>query len=164
MDDVGANELSAMLWRERELLELLTFKLEEEQLILMSGKTRWLQHATREVEQVLNLVREAGLGRSVEVAALATEWGTDENATLRELIDKAPGGAWSEILSSHLTSMAGLTSQIKDLRDVNEQFLRAAARSTQETLAGLDNDLSTYDSRGESDLAAAGARLIDKSL
>jgi hypothetical protein len=68
---VGANELSALLWRERELLELLIFKLEEEQLLLMSGKSRWLQHATREVEQVLNLVREAGLGRSVEVAALA---------------------------------------------------------------------------------------------
>ncbi|HYI32763.1 MAG TPA: flagellar protein FlgN [Glaciibacter sp.] len=161
---MGANELSAMLWRERELLELLTFKLEEEQLILMSGKTRWLQHATREVEQVLNLVREAGLGRSVEVAALAREWGTDENATLRELIDKAPGGAWTEIFSSHLTSMASLTAQIKELRDVNEQFIRAAARSTQETLAGFDQDLSTYDSRGASDLAAAGAQLIDQSM
>lgn len=161
---MGANELSAMLWRERELLELLTFKLEEEQLILMSGKTRWLQHATREVEQVLNLVSEAGLGRSVEVAALAREWGTDENATLRELIDQAPGGAWTEIFSSHLASMAGLTAQIKDLRDVNEQFLRAAARSTQETLAGFDHDLGTYDSRGESGLAPAGAQLIDQSM
>lgn len=161
---MGANELSAMLWRERELLELLTFKLEEEQLILMSGKTRWLQHATREVEQVLNLVREAGLGRSVEVAALSREWGTDENATLRELIDQAPDGAWTEIFSSHLTSMAGLTGQIKDLRDVNEQFLRAAARSTQETLAGFDLDLGTYDSRGESGSAAAAAQLIDQSM
>lgn len=161
---MGANELSAMLWRERELLELLTFKLEEEQLILMSGKTRWLQHATREVEQVLNLVREAGLGRSVEVAALAREWGTDENAALRELIDRAPGGPWAEIFASHLSSMAGLTGQIRDLRDVNEQFLRAAARSTQETLAGLDHEAGTYDARGESDLAAVGARLIDQSL
>lgn len=31
---MGANELSALLWRERELLELLVFKLEEEQLLL----------------------------------------------------------------------------------------------------------------------------------
>ena len=50
---MGANELSALLWRERELLELLTFKLEEEQLLLTAGRTRWIEHATREVEQVL---------------------------------------------------------------------------------------------------------------
>jgi hypothetical protein len=161
---MGATELSAMLWRERELLELLTFKLEEEQLILMSGKTRWLQHATREVEQVLERVREAGLGRSVEVAALAREWGTDENAALRELIARAPSGPWAEIFTSHLNAMSALTTQIKDLRDTNEQFLRAAMRSTQETLAGLDNDTSTYDARGESDLVSAGARLFDQSL
>lgn len=164
MSDVGANELSAMLWRERELLELLTFKLEEEQLILMSGKTRWLQHATREVEQVLGLVREAGLGRSVEVAAVAREWGTDENAALRELIAEAPSGPWAEIFSSHLTSMASLTAQIRDLRDNNEHYIRAATRSTQETLAGLNLETNTYDARGDSDLAAAGAQLFDRSL
>jgi hypothetical protein len=161
---MGATELSAMLWRERELLELLTFKLEEEQLLLMSGKTRWLQHATREVEQVLERVREAGLGRSVEVAALAKEWGTDENAALRELIAHAPAGPWAEIFTSHLTAMSSLAAQIKELRDSNEQFLRQAARSTQETLAGLDSEPNTYDARGESDLATAGARLFDQSL
>jgi FlgN protein len=161
---VGANELSAMLWRERELLELLIFKLEEEQLLLMSGKTRWLQHATREVEQVMNLVREAGLGRSVEVAALAREWHTAEDATLREVVERAPSGPWGEIFAAHLIAMTSLTNQIKALRDVNEQFLRAATRSTQETLAGLDTDASTYDAHGSSDTAGAGARLFDRSL
>ncbi|MCU1443145.1 MAG: flagellar biosynthesis protein FlgN [Cryobacterium sp.] len=161
---MGANELSAMLWRERELLELLIFKLEEEQLLLMSGKTRWLQHATREVEQVLNLVREAGLGRSVEVSALAREWGTGEDAALRELIAHAPSGPWGDIFTAHLSAMTGLTSQIKELKDVNEQFLRAAARSTQETLVGLNTDPNTYDSRGATDSTATGARLFDQSL
>lgn len=161
---MGANELSALLWRERELLELLIFKLEEEQLLLMSGKTRWLQHATREVEQVMNLVRETGLGRSVEVAALAREWNTAEDATLREVVAQAPNGPWGEIFAAHLSAMTTLTNQIKALRDVNEQFLRAAVRSTQETLAGLHDDQSTYDSRGESDAAASSARLFDKIL
>ena len=64
---MGAHELSALLWRERELLELLVFKLEEEQLLLITaGKARWLQFATREVEQVMERVREAGLARTVE--------------------------------------------------------------------------------------------------
>ena len=73
---MSATELSALLWRERELLELLIFKLEEEQLLLTAGKSRWIQHATREVEQVMNLLRESALGRTVAVAALSLEWGT----------------------------------------------------------------------------------------
>jgi len=46
---MAASELSAQLWKERELLELLLFKLEEEQLLLIAGKSRWISHATREV-------------------------------------------------------------------------------------------------------------------
>lgn len=161
---MGANELSALLWRERELLELLIFKLEEEQLLLTAGKSRWLQHATREVEQVMNLVREAGLARSVEVSTLATAWGTDEDATLREVVAHAPAGPWVEIFAAHLKAMIELTGQIKELRDVNEQFLRVASRSTQETLAGLDTDASTYDARGTAGSSASSARLFDRSL
>ena len=104
---MGAHELSALLWRERELLELLVFKLEEEQLLLMTaGKARWLQFATREVEQVMERVREAGLARTVEVSKLAAEWGADENATLRELSDHAPADTWAEIFGAHLGAMS----------------------------------------------------------
>ena len=37
---MSANDLSNLLWRERELLELLVFKLEEEQLLLVAGRAR----------------------------------------------------------------------------------------------------------------------------
>ena len=37
---MSANDLSACLWRERELLDLLAFKLEEEQFLLTTGKSR----------------------------------------------------------------------------------------------------------------------------
>ena len=161
---MGANELSALLWRERELLELLIFKLEEEQLLLRNGKSRWLQHATREVEQVMNLVREAGLGRSVEVSAAAKDWGTNEEATLSELVAHAPAGAWAEIFAAHLKAMIDLTTQIKELRDANEQFLRAAARSAQETLAELHDDANTYGANGATDSPTTGARLFDQNL
>lgn len=160
---MGAQELSALLWKERELLELLTFKLEEEQLILTSGKSRWLQHATREVEQVVEHLRSTGLGRSVEVSALARTWGSDESATLRELVAQAPSGPWGEIFDSHLKAMIALTSQVRELRDANDQFLRAAARSVQETLVSVGPEAGTYDFRGATG-ADAGARLFDRSL
>lgn len=161
---MGANELSALLWRERELLELLVFKLDEEHLLLQGGKSRWLQHATREVEQVLNHVREAGLARSVEVATLATEWGTAEDATLRQLAANAPAGPWGEIFAAHLNAMGDLTSQIRELRDVNERFIRAAARSTQETLTTVQANPQTYDASGVTDVPATDARIFDRNL
>jgi hypothetical protein len=162
--DVGANELSAALWRERELLDLLVFKLEEEQLLLAAGKTRWLQFATREVEQVMDRLRAASLARTVEVSSVAKEWGTDENATLRELVEHAPEGAWAELFAAHLTAMSELTSQIADLRDLNEKYLRSAIRSSQETLAGPRDDTGLYNASGTSGSAATGARLFDQSV
>ena len=46
-------KLSQILWLERELLDNLLFRLEEEQMVLASGRTRWLVKAARDVENVL---------------------------------------------------------------------------------------------------------------
>ena len=159
---MSANELSTLLWRERELLELLLFKLEEEQLLLAAGKSKWLPFATREVEQVLVRLRTAGMERTVESAALAAEWGLPDEATLRELVDVSPSLTWRDILSSHLTALTNLTAQIAEIRDTNLTFLRAAARSTQETLAGMAPDAGGYDGRGAPAMAGGTAHLFDR--
>ncbi|MGN6324957.1 flagellar protein FlgN [Pseudolysinimonas sp.] len=161
---MGAQELSTRLWQERELLDLLVFKLEEEQLLLTSGKTRWLPFATREVEQVLERLRVAGVERTVEVAALAAEWGLPDDATLRALIDGAPSTAWADAFRGHLQALTDLTAQITALRDSNLQYLRAASRSTQETLARLDAESGTYDASGEASASPAVARLFESDL
>ena len=159
---MAASELSAQLWRERELLELLLFKLEEEQLLLVAGKSRWIAHATREVEQVMDRMRAVGLARTVEVATLAEEWGIGPDATLRELAAAAPDGIWADIFGSHLAAMTELTGQIADVRDTNERLLREAARSTQETLNGLAGapGAGVYDASGDN-RADQGARFFD---
>ena len=161
---MGVNELSASLWRERELLDLLVFKLEEEQLLLAAGKSRWLQYATREVEQVMERLRTAALARSVEVSAVTREWGAHPSATLRELVEHAPEGPWADLFTAHLQAMTELTTQIKHLRDLNEQLLRAAIRSSQETLAGGGAEMGTYTAAGASGTRTASALIFDKSL
>lgn len=161
---MGVNELSAVLWRERELLEMLLFKLEEEQLLLTAGKSRWVGHASREIEQVMNRLRDAALGRSVEVTELAAEWGSPEDATLREIIAVAPAGPWHDIFEAHLVAMTELTNQIREVRDVNEQFLRTAVRGVQETLAGAEAVASTYDASGATEHAHMSSMLFDEKL
>lgn len=161
--DTTVQDLSARLWYERELLDLLTFKLEEEQLVLTAGRTRWLSHATREVEQVLERLRAAGLERAAAAAAVAHAWELPDDASLRDLADGAPDAAWAEILTAHLAAMTDQTATIRALRDANSQFLRAAARSTQETLATTEPPATTYDAQGRP-AAAGDAHLFDRSL
>lgn len=161
---MGVNELSAVLWRERELLEMLLFKLEEEQLLLAAGKSRWVGHASREIEQVMVRLRDTALSRSVEVADVAIEWECAEDATLREIIAAAPAGPWQDIFAAHLTAMTELTAQIRELRDVNEQFLRTAVRSVQETLAGVETAPGTYDANGAAHATHASSMLFDEKL
>ena len=161
---MGAHELSALLWREREMLELLTFKLEEEQLLLSAGRTRWLPFATREVEQVLERLRQSAFERSIEVSEVSQQWGTSEDATLKEIIANAPSEAWKETFSSHLAALNELAGGIASLRDSNLQFLRAASRSTQETLAHIVTDTGTYDAKGAADIPSPRARLLDNEL
>jgi len=161
---MSANELSALLWKERELLELFQFKLEEEQLLLVSGKSRWIGMATREVESVLEKVHAAGLTRSVEAASVATAWGLPDDAPLADIAAQAPQGPWTDILAAHLTALRDVTAEIATLREANEQYLRAAYRSTQETLATLDDERPGYNKSGAGAAAHAGARIIDTSL
>src|SRR3954451_22568776 len=155
---MSANELSTLLWRERELLELLVFKLEEEQLVLTAGRSKWLHQATPEVEAGLGRLRTAGIERTVEASAVAIEWGIGEDATLRQLVEHAPSDVWQDILQSHLTALTALTAQIADVRDTNLTYLRAATRATQETLAtvGAAEPVGGYTGRGRT-TAGSGA-------
>ncbi|XAS64619.1 flagellar protein FlgN [Pseudarthrobacter sp. So.54] len=162
---MAIHELSALLWRERELLDVLTFKLEEEQLLLTSGKSRWLPHGTKEVEQVLAHLSQASLARTIEAAVVAETWGLPTDVSLGELAAAAPQGAWSEILSAHLSAMTKQTALIKELRDSNEQYLRTAVRSTQESLADLRPTAAagTYDAHGKT-AETAGSRIFDQQF
>jgi hypothetical protein len=160
---MGANELSMQLWRERELLEMLIFKLEEQRLLLESGGMRWIHFATREIEQVLERLRESGLSRDVEVAALAREWGVAEPVTLAQLLDAAPTESWRDIFSDHRVALTSLMGEVAQLKGSNEVHLRAAGRAVEETLAGLEANAGVYDTHGGRSREDQ-ARIVDREM
>src|SRR3954452_4532815 len=108
---MGLAEVSNILWQERQLMELLLFKLEEEQLVLASGRTRWLNHATREVEMVLEEIKRAELARAVEVDAVAGQLGLLAGPSLRELSEAAPA-PWGGLLDQHRKAFLTLTQEV----------------------------------------------------
>ncbi|WP_245885647.1 flagellar export chaperone FlgN [Xylanimonas oleitrophica] len=155
--------LSDVLWAERRLLELLLFKLEEEQLLLTSGRSRWLGHAAREVAKVLDEIRSAEVGRAAEADAAAVALGLEPGTPLGELALAAPA-PWDELLLSHRDAFAQLTSEISELADGNRELLAVSHRATQETLLALRRESETYDDTGHAASIDRSGQIFDASL
>jgi hypothetical protein len=161
---MSLTEVSSILWRERELLDLLLFKLEEEQLLLAAGRSRWLGHATREVEMVLDELRRADLGRAVEVEAVAVSLGLDASVSLRQLAENAPP-PWDDILREHRNAFLAATQEISAMAQANKELLSTGVRAARETLMSLgETEVATYDPSGQSVQRTRGPRLLNEAI
>lgn len=155
--------LSLILWRERELLETLLFKLEEEQLLLASGRTRWLMRATQEVEAVLQSIRETEILRSVAADEAAAAMGLAATPSLRALAD-AVGEPWHTILVEHRDAFVSITQEISALADANRELVTAGYQSARETLMSLGETASGYGQDGTATTESPRHLLVDRSL
>jgi hypothetical protein len=160
---MGASELSALLWQERELLDLLEYRLEVQHALLTAGSGRWAQRAADDIESATAQLRKLNLVRDLEVQAVAREWGVpDELPTLRSLIAAAPAdGPWPEIFTAHLRAMLASVERVGARRDENGRLLREAIRHTQESLAGTGDRPGTYTAHGVAAPAAPVALLFE---
>ncbi|HET7690414.1 MAG TPA: flagellar protein FlgN [Nocardioidaceae bacterium] len=155
--------LSLILWRERELLDTLLFKLEEEQLVLAGGRTRWLNRAAREVELVLETVRETEALRAVAVDQEAAVLGLGPNPSLRALID-AVGEPWRTILEDHRQAFLQVTQELTAMAEANRDLVTTGLRTARETLLALDENVTGYAHDGSAVVPHARPRLVDRSL
>ena len=162
---MGLSEVSNILWQERQLLELLLFKLEEEQLVLASGRNRWLSHATREVEMVLEEIKRTEVARAIEVDTAAAELGLPAGPSLRQLAEVAQS-PWKGILEQHRRAFLTVTQEIIALAQVNRDLLSKGQRATREALAWLgDGEAEVYSQAGVATSSApTGPRLINEAL
>ena len=159
-------DVSNILWHERQLLELLVFKLEEEQLVLASGRTRWLQHATREVETVLGEIKRMELDRSIHVEGLGAVLGIESNPSLRELGELSPA-PWDKIFQEHRRALMDLTLEIDGVAKANRDILTRGQLATREALAALgDAELTGYTPAGSAaaERGLGTRRLFDEAI
>jgi hypothetical protein len=162
---MGLREVSNILWRERHLLELLLFKLEEEQLLLAAGRDRWLARATREVEMVLEEIKHTELERAVEVERVSPELGLPANPSLRQLAEAAPP-PWQEILADHRQTFLSLTEEVSDLVQTNRELLARGQRAVREVMASIGEARSEAGAGYGPGRDVGGAKplLIDQAL
>ena len=142
------NDVSTILWRERQLLELLLFKLEEEQLLLSAGRARWLARAANEVETVLEEMKAAETARRTAVEGLAADLGLGADIGLSDLVRAAPE-PWRSILADHRDAFLGMTHEILGVAGSNRELLNRGQRAVQEALSVVQGaEAETYTSNG----------------
>lgn len=154
------SEVSSLLWRERELLDTLNYRLGVQELVLQSGRLEWLERAVRDIEAVQAELAACEVLRAEESRAAAESLGLDPEAGLAELADAAPE-PWGELLSDHRTALASLMARLRDQADANKGLLRAGSRYIQDTLMGLTSAVG-YDDSGAGETGASTSRLVDE--
>ncbi|NEN80690.1 flagellar export chaperone FlgN [Nocardioides zeae] len=120
-------ELSLVLWRERELLDTLLYRVELEQLVLASGRARWHARTAQDVAAARTTVGETELLRAVVTDEAAAAAGLAPGPTLRELAEGSDE-PWRTILTDHRDALVALTRSIAE-RATGNHDLVAAGRS-----------------------------------
>ncbi|WP_110208241.1 flagellar protein FlgN [Nocardioides daejeonensis] len=157
-------KLSLILWRERELLESLLFKLESEQLILASGNTRWLGRAAEEVEALVEQIRETEVLRAIAADAAAEQAGLAAHSSLRSLAE-ACDDPWRTVFTDHYKAFQVLTHEVAGLAERNRNLITAGYRSAREAMLALESDgIDGYRQDGQAVTAGPRSSLVDRSL
>lgn len=161
-------DLAAVLWRQRELLERLVYRLECEQLLLAAGRTRWLSLATTEVETVLDELRVIEMQRAAAADRVSKELGLPLGATLEELAGSAQP-PWTGVLLEHRQALLTLTGELSALAETNKHLMAAGMKAVESSLANLGLRTGTsslgYDARGHNEMISApGRAAVDRSL
>ena len=156
-------DLSLILWRERELLDTLLYKLEIEQLVLASGKSRWLPSAAREVEMILDSIRETELLRAVAADEAARASGMSAKPSLRALAE-AVDEPWQSILLDHREAFVGYTREITEIAAANRELLTAGQQAARDLFLGFGDQPDGYAHDGRAVVEGRHPRLLDRSI
>jgi hypothetical protein len=105
------SEFCGVLWREREAVERVLFKVLCQQLVLRSGDNRWLVAANTEIELAVTDLRVVEVLRSAEADSLAAELGISSSPSLGQIAAAAPE-PWGSILAEHRDALRALVAEI----------------------------------------------------
>ena len=161
-------DLAAVLWRQRELLDRLVYRLQCEQLLVASGRTRFLGIATGEVEVLLDELSLIEIQRAAIAERVAKDTGLPAESTL-EQIAAGLQPPWTEVLLEHRQALITVTAELAVLAESNRHMMAAGMKAVEAALAGIGVRQGTtslgYDARGQTESIAGHARtVVDRSL
>jgi hypothetical protein len=164
MGGTDYQHLSTLLWREQELLDLLLFKAEEKQYLIITGKTRWLPRIAHEIEVVLDQLRTLEVERAATTEQIAERLGIGTDPSLRRLAEAAPA-PWNDLYAKHHEALLVLVTELRSLSDANKELIEGGLAAIGEALVSVRTPTAgTYGSSGRSDGGANRAVTLDGAL
>jgi len=145
---------------EQQALEELSFKLEEERLLLIAGRHRFLDRATAEVEFAAAALTAIGTARATLIREAADSLGLPADASLRQVIDATPSSAAKQRLITMRDAMRRTMKAISDTTAENRQLLARGLAATMDALALLGTSTS-YDASGRAHQGTDRPALLD---
>lgn len=136
MDEIALSELSRSLYQEQACLDDLLYRVEQEQALLSTSRTRWLARATAEVAQALSASDLAGRERDAAARAAASRFGLHPAATLAELAGVVPE-AWQPVLLAHRRELGELAGRLREAGARSREVLALRMAATEAALAML---------------------------
>ena len=159
--------LSSILWRDRDILEHLLFKLDVQQLLLMSGRAAWLVRASAEIETALEQVRLVELERAVRFERLAGELGLGSAPSLTKIAEVAEE-PWKSLLTEHYEAFIELATRIQSITSLNRELASAAQQTAAAVISSIQGDLEPalqlYEPSGATARVERRAVFVDEGL
>ncbi len=159
--------LSSLLWRERDILDNLLFKLDVQQLLLMSGRSGWLVRASREIETALEQVRIIELERAVRFNEVAGELNLDASPSLSAIAGAAEE-PWKSLLTEHYEAFLELATRIQAITSLNREMAFSAQIATEAILTSIrgdsDHGLNLYAQSGTTEKLDRKSVFVDEGL
>lgn len=156
--------LSTLLWREQELLDLLLFKAEEKQYLIISGKNRWLPRIAHEIEVVLDQLRTLEVERAAVTEVIAGALGLEPNPSLRTIAEHA-SAPWNDLLVGHHETLLVLVTELRGLSDANKELIASGLAAIDEALLSVRPDnAKTYTAAGRATGRSHRSVSLDGSL
>lgn len=159
--------LADMLWDERDVVELLLYKLVVAKLLLAADERRFVGPAVAEVNLAVDLLHRTERERADLVAATAREWGMPtDRLSLAFLAHTAPAG-YRHVFAEHLRAFARLADEIEETARTNSQLTNAALTQVQESLRTLGADgpaVGAYNASGRASDDPARPYRVDQAL
>jgi len=147
---VDYQHLSTLLWREQELLDLLLFKAEEKQYLILTGKTRWLARIAHEIEVVLDQLRTLEVERAAATEAIAVTLGIGSNPSLRQVAEAAPA-PWNDLFAKHHEALLVLVTDLRSLSGTNRDLIEGGLSAIGDALLQVKTPTAgTYGATGRS--------------
>jgi len=154
-------DLSTCLWEERAAIEQLVFRLEQENLVLASGRHRLLMQSTAEVAAASATVDQIESRRLEITAAIGRQLGLAEPVTI-EAVAGALATDGAEALRAHRIALRSLMGSVTDLVERNRELIARGLAATTDALALVGAaPADAYDASGTRPATVSGSLMLD---